>query len=59
MATAPQIETLQERQSRRGQQDATGILASSKEQEVGKLLARFVSTPAALATMKAMGFEAP
>jgi molybdate transport system substrate-binding protein len=38
---------------------AAGIIASSKEQEAGKAMIRFISTPGALAIMKAKGFELP
>ena len=34
-----------------------GIVASSKEQEIGKALIRFISSPAAAVVMKAKGFE--
>lgn len=36
-----------------------GIVASSKEQEAGKALIRFISSSAAQVIMKAKGFEAP
>ncbi len=38
---------------------AAGIVASSKEQEAGKALIRFISSPAAQVIWKAKGFEAP
>jgi molybdate transport system substrate-binding protein len=36
-----------------------GIVAGTKEQDSSRALIRFISTPAALAVMKAKGFEAP
>ena len=36
---------------------AAGIVASSKQQEAGKALIQFISSPAAAAAMKARGFE--
>jgi molybdate transport system substrate-binding protein len=38
---------------------AAGIITSSKEQAAGTAMIRFISTPSALAIMKAKGFEAP
>ncbi len=38
---------------------AAGIVASSKEQEAGKALIRFISSPGAQVIMKAKGFEVP
>jgi molybdate transport system substrate-binding protein len=38
---------------------AGGIVAASKEQEAAKALIRFISSPAAQATWKAKGFDAP
>ena len=38
---------------------AGGIVATSKEQDAAKALLRFISSPAAQATWKAKGFEAP
>ena len=38
---------------------AAGIVASSKEQEAGKALIRFISSPTAQVIMKAKGLEAP
>jgi len=38
---------------------AAGLIASSKEQQAGKVFIQFVSSPAAQAVWKAKGFEAP
>jgi molybdate transport system substrate-binding protein len=38
---------------------AAGIVAKSKEQDAGKALLRFMSSPTAQAIMHEMGFEAP
>jgi molybdate transport system substrate-binding protein len=38
---------------------AAGILTNSTEQEAGKALVQFISTPAAMSVWKAKGFQAP
>jgi molybdate transport system substrate-binding protein len=38
---------------------AAGVVAKSKEQDAGKALLRFISSPAAQAVMIEKGFEAP
>jgi len=38
---------------------AAGIVAGSEQQDAGKALIRFISSPAAQLMMKAKGFEAP